>query len=252
MATARETILAGPFGNLNGLTGLAHVGTLFRNFCDYAKRFYKYRATRDKESTGEKLLASQHGEVAVVDCSVLRNAFKLMARGDLGLVNETSDAVVSHNPFFATRLYSKCFDADIHGNVRTATGAFADVSRCVFMQHYFTKVNKLFFDPCLLAIYATEESAKSWNMENGKGDYTDILYRTKEDESKLLIRIPKEAPQPYGFVTSFLQVETRDLDKSAYHTAFDTWFKPGWQMKTKSVNELLRAAGIALTWPRIK
>jgi len=252
MATARETILAGPFGDLNGLTGIVHVRTLFKNFCDYAKRFYTYSATKVEGSKGQELLEYPHGDLRVVDCGGLRHAFLLMAIENLGLRDETSGAAVSWSKGFATRQFSKCFDAKIHGNIRTATQNFRAISRCVFREHYFVKIGTRFYDPCMLATYETEEEVMSWKFKNACDPYDRILYGVEGDDSTLLIRIPDAAPQPHGFASSFLQIETKELDKAVYHKAFNTRFKPHWQMKTKSVNQLLQAAGIAATWPNIK
>jgi len=252
MATARETILAGPFGNLAGMKGLSHVQTLFKNLCDYAKAFYTYSATKVKTSTGELLLGYPHGDLRVVDCASLASMFCIVARENLGLSEKTVGLQsVSSGEGFATKEHSKCFDAGIVGSIRTATENFRAVRRCVFREHWFAQVSGRFYDPCMLTTYEAAEEAKSWVLSSGRGDYYGILYRIEGDAAKLLIRIPEGAGSlPKGFLSSFLQVETKDLDKAAYKAAFRAE-KPGWQMKTKSVNQLLQAAGIAGKWPTI-
>jgi len=251
MPTAREAILADSRGDLTGKTGPVYLDTLFNNLCRYAQSNYSYNATRVLGLTADMLLASPTGQRKTVDCGCLAAAFALMARENLGVADAGTECVGAGS--WATKEHSKCFDNRIVGNVRTATAHFVTVSRCVFSTHAFARAAGRFFDPCLLTTYQTREQVITWKFEPAKPatDYYPILYRIAGDPSKLMIRIPDGAPQPFGFMSSFLQVETKDLDKAAYREAFGV-DKPGWQMATKSVGGLLKAAGITAQWPNLR
>ncbi len=251
MATAREMILSGPYGNVTGHAGLPFLRTLFRNFCDYAQTHYTYSATKMRGSEGSLLLAYATTETRIVDCGSLACALSIMARDDLGLTDASLECVGSSACIWATREHSRCFDAAIAGNVRTAWNHFKLVGRCVFAQHWFVRAGGGYYDPCLLTTYEKPADAQAWSFDAAYGAYNGVLYRIIGEPNVLMIRIPPGHKPPYGFMSAFLQVETKDLDKAAYKDAFRI-DKPGWQARTKSVNELLHAAGIAESWDDIK
>jgi len=251
MTTARESILNGPCGKIQeGQKGVVYLTTLFKNFCRYARDYFMY----DTNSliVGSDVLASRSGTHCILNCESLTEVFLLMVKEDLG-ISDAQAVHVNHLPGFATKARSECFDPRIVGNVRTASTRFSDVRRCVFTSHTFVGVAGKFYDPCMVSIYINKKDVQSWVLTGAKyvkglnNPYDNVLFKIDGDPSKLLIKIdPNWSSAPRGFGESFLLIDTNDLNKRDYEQAFGEP-KPGWQMRTKSVVELLRAAGITVS-----
>ena len=248
MATAYDTILQGPYP-IQVDKGLSQIEALFANFCDYAKRYYTYSATKVTGSGGSALLGQAAGLQKTVDCASLADAFVLMANGALQLRIPCRRVMVGSTAVkWATKAGTKCFDANVVGNIRTQSGKYATVSRCIFAEHYFTEVAGSYYDPCLLASYHAQNEVQSWMLADAKGDYLNKLFRINNDPAHLLIRIPNTTnPVPKGFSWGFLLVETNDLDSSVYKLAFRS-DKPTHKRFTHSVNGFLKSAHLA-PWP---
>ena len=239
MTTAREAILNGTH-NLDGKTGSVHLDDLFDNFCDYAKKNFDYSSVKILGSEGSTILKTLKGTRKTVDCASLADAFVIMANEDLNLKVSKRVMVGSSAQSWATAANSKCFDVKIKGSIRPPKGQYAQIGRCVFSEHYFVQAGNAFYDPCMLTKYISKQQVQSWNLTTGWGKYCNQLYLIKEDPLHLLIRLP--APEkPPGFNSGMLLVETKDINKADYKAAFKKE-KPGWQMKTKSMEELLATA----------
>jgi len=248
VATAYDTILQRPHP-IQLDKGLSQIEMLFANFCDYAKHHYKYSATKVTGSEGATLLGLTAGMQKTVDCASLADAYILLANSALQLrVRCQRVTVGSHAVKWATKAGSKCFDSSVVGNIRTQSGRYETVARCVFAEHYFVEIAGNYYDPCLLTTYNSQNEVQSWMLNDGHGDYLNKLFRIASDPSHLLIRIPNTTnPKPNGFSWGFLLVETKDLDSAVYKKAFRI-DKPMYKRFTHSVNGFLKSAHLA-PWP---
>ena len=257
MPTARQIILSGSFCNLRNRKGAAFLDLLFQNFCNYARLgYFSYSATKQRGSGGGALLSDPRGTLRSVDCASLAEALAIMASEDLCL-GTTCQAVMVGGAVmkWATKGGSVCFDANIVGNIRPMSAGFDSVRRCVFAEHWIVQTPNLVYDPCMRAIYGTKEDAQAWHLDNPSGpkrsDYYNRVFEIREDPSKFLIRIPEGNAMPPGFKSAFLLAEVHDLDRAVYKDAFGK-DKPSWQMRTKSVNQFIKAAGLRGQWDGIK
>ena len=148
---------------------------LFANFVGYAAANWTYNATSG--STGQDLLDGTGGKMPA--CYTIAEAFTLLVK-ELVAAEKLPVAVCSMAKLegsegrFLVKQGLKCFDRRVIGNVGNY-GAKTDQEFGVgtyFSSHYFCQVGTKYFDPCLMASYATKEGPvwkRSTNFMPGLG-----------------------------------------------------------------------------------
>lgn len=149
---------------------------LFAGFVGYAGAHWTYSAQSGAQKAPDLLAGEGAKNVA---CGTLREALKIMMREDLQLTVRNTDI----NDRFLTKPSLQCFDAKVKGNVGNHGSMTFDLA-CHFSTHYFVETDGKFYDPCLMAVYATSDGPvahktsliKNSNMRKaGKGRSLLIL-----------------------------------------------------------------------------
>lgn len=128
--------------------GTSDIAEVFGSFVGYASTNWNYAATAPfGQKVGDVIDGDGTKEVA---CGTLREAFKIVLREDCE--KKVSDASFAR---FMTRRELNCFDPKVKGNVGYFRSSSFNLG-CYFSLHFFIEYDGKFFDPCLMATYATE------------------------------------------------------------------------------------------------
>lgn len=164
----KDTILSSPV-NIQGLIDSGRskadlTDILFSNFMNYAKAHWTYNASGCE--SGVSLL---DGSKTLCNCRGIRHALDLMFI-EIGFA--PSDVVEEPIAYtFWTDPQFHCFDATVTGNIANADAPSAFGNGCVFSNHYFTKCNGKYYDPCMDTTYSNNTAIIGHLMHNLGGFY---------------------------------------------------------------------------------
>lgn len=142
-----QAILSGP-NKLTGKEGAQYADDLFDNFVAYAKSNWTYHASGKENGKVVLETVAKHN----INCRGIAHALNLMFRENLKI--EAKEQTI--NGFFWTNPEFECFDSNVVGCVARAETPSAKNEGCIFNNHYFSKCNGKFYDPCMTAQYDTE------------------------------------------------------------------------------------------------
>jgi hypothetical protein len=155
--SAREDILSGKFqkspaGQLahTKAGGTGAVADLFASFVGYANATWNYAAQAGGQ-TAQGLLDGDGKKSAA--CGTVREALKTLLRDDLHLTDVKNEDI---NEYFLTKPGLECFDSQVKGNVGNHGKMTFDLA-CHFSTHYFVSTGGKHYDPCLMAVYTSQD-----------------------------------------------------------------------------------------------
>jgi hypothetical protein len=136
------------------------LATLFANFVGYAAANWDYVAQPGSMTALDLLNGNGRKSPA---CGTLREAMMILVKDELGL---TASPAAQNNAFLV-RPGLNCFDPKVKGNVgvKGANTPQAYTKGCVFSKHFFLKVGNKFFDPCMKAVYSSEDGPVGGKLE---------------------------------------------------------------------------------------
>lgn len=148
MAKPRDVIPTTPT-DVRKLRGIEQVNLLFFNFVEYGILHGKWRYDSTGGSDGQVTATSilDGTNNGVVYCEPLVYAFMEIAQA-VGAGGGLAVKQVAHTQCLLRPGY-KCIDPNVVGNVRTATGSYAERGQCFFSaKHVYCSVGPVFYDPC--------------------------------------------------------------------------------------------------------
>jgi len=208
--SAQSDILSGKFKSTHAAGqakraaagGNADLVELFANFVGYAAANWNYVASPGSLKA-QNLLASSGAQQPA--CGTLREALMILIKEELKI--PCQEAKVPSN--FMTKPGLECFDPKVKGNVGN-NGAKSPSQyglACVFSKHFFLSANGKYYDPCLKAVYTSENGPVAGVLQNingniGLGRKNPPMMRVGNGRS-LIIRMNERYSTPQEKVPGF-------------------------------------------------
>jgi hypothetical protein len=183
-------------------TDQALADALFDNFITYAAANWQYLAQPGAQKAEDALNSDGPASLA---CGTIREALKIMFKEVLGLAAQNEDI----NGYFISKPGLKNFDSRVTGNLFSETG---QVLGAHFSTHYFLKCGSKWYDPCLMASYATKEGpihAKTQLV--GNPPIKSVLGLKKSGSGHSLTFFKMEQRAVPGFGSVWKTVKPKDL-----------------------------------------
>lgn len=151
------------------------VSDLFDNLCFLAKLSWKYAAgfpqiMINTVLTSDSLHPWQFNCQRLTDLFVqvvLRYFHNVLGVDPFPLGIET---INKKNLVSASGL--ECFDANVVGNVCTATQTVSQVRRCLFLEHSYVRIGATYYDPTFCTPYAAPDGVVGCQLDGGPTTYS--------------------------------------------------------------------------------
>lgn len=198
------------------------VDVLFANFVAYAAVNWVYRTT--SEATDLGLLNGTGANITA--CATIAGAFRILVTELFPrlLVSAVSLDSSSNSGHFLVKPGLRCFDRTSIGNIGNygAKTASEFGVGTYFPNHYLAKVGNRYYDPCLMASYATADGPRWKDVKPLSLGRKNPGGMKKVGHGKdLIVLLPEMVPVP-GFSSRYLILQPKQcksiLDRDGFET----------------------------------